>query len=192
MTIKRLIYFGFLSPIFFWITTAVCGLMLENYNHLTWLVSELGALGTSTQYIFTIGLVLSSILNIFFVIGLYKYCKIKHLSTIPVLFHFLYSFLAGPALFPMPLGLHHITGLPFPFIMLAPILSLILWRKKEHLLKIRTMAIISFLIMMLGFLIYFPNILNEYFGLKQRFLYSGWTIWSFYLSYRILQLNNEN
>lgn len=191
MRIKKLIYFGFLSPVFFWITTIVCGLLLENYNHFTRLVSELGALGTSTQYIFTTGLVLSSMMNLIFVIGLYKFCKIKQLSIIPVIFHFLYSFLAGPALFPMPLRLHSIAGLPFPLIMFAPILSLILWRKKESLLKIRAAAIISFLIMILGFLIYFPNILNEYFGLKQRFLYTGWTIWSFYLSYRILQLNNE-
>ena len=191
MKIKQLIYFGFLSPVFFWITTIVCGLLLENYNHFTCLVSELGALGTSTQYIFTTGLVLSAILNILFTIGIYKYCKILQLSIISVIFHFLYSFLAGPALFPMPLRLHSISGLPFSLIMLAPILSLILWRKKEYLLKIRTVAIISFLIMMLGFLIYFPNILNEYFGLKQRFLYAGWTIWSFYLSYRLLQLNNE-
>lgn len=192
MRIKHLIYFGFLSPVFFWITTIVSGLLIENYNHFTWLVSELGVLGTSTQYIFTIGLVLSAILNIFFVIGLYKYCKKLQLSIIPVIFHFFYSFLAGPAIFPMPLRLHSIAGLPFPLIMLAPILSLILWRKKESLLKIRAFAIISFLIMMLGFLIYFPNILNEYFGLKQRFLYAGWTIWSFYLSYRILQLNINN
>ena len=191
MHIKQLVHVGFLSPKNFWITTVVCGLLLENYNHFTWLVSELGALGTSTQYIFTFGLVLSSILNVFFVIGLYKYCKTEQLSIAPVIFHFLYSFLAGPALFPMPMKLHSIAGLPFPLIMLAPILSVILWRKKEHLLKIRTVAIISFLIMMLGFLIYFPNILNEYFGLKQRFLYAGWTVWSLYLSYRLLQLSDE-
>ncbi|MGM0407442.1 MAG: DUF998 domain-containing protein [Bacteroidota bacterium] len=187
-SVKPLLFLGIFSPIIFWITTIICGLMIEDHNHFACLVSELGALGTRTQYLFTAGLVLSSILNIFFVIGLFKYCKIQELSIIPVIFHFLYSFLAGPALFPMPLRLHSIAGLPFPLIMLAPVLSIILWRKKEHLLKIRTVAIISFLIMMLGFLIYFPNILNEYFGLKQRFLYAGWTVWSVYLSYRILYL----
>lgn len=189
MRIKQLLILGLVSPLVFWITTIISGLLLEDYNHFTWLVSELGALGTRTQYIFTIGLVLSSILNLFFVIGSYKLCKMKQLNVIPVIFLLFYSFLAGPAIFPMPLRLHGIIGLPFPLIMLAPIAGLIFWRKREHLLKIRTVAIISFLIMMLGFLIYFPNILNEYFGLKQRFLYTGWTIWSIYLSYRFLKIS---
>lgn len=189
MRIKQLLILGLVSPLVFWITTIICGLLLENYNHFTWLVSELGALGTSTQYIFTTGLVLSSILNVFFVIGSYKLCKMNQLNVIPIIFLLFYSFLAGPALYPMPLRLHGIVGIPFPLIMFAPIAGLIFWKKKEHLVKIRVVAIISFLIMVLGFLIYFPNVLNEYFGLKQRFLYTGWTVWSIYLSYRFLKLN---
>lgn len=156
--------------------------MLEDYNHLTWLVSELGALGTQTQYLFTTGLVLSSILNVFFVVAAYNLCKKIQLSVIPILFLLFYSFLAGPALFPMPIRLHSIVGIPFVLIMLAPPMGLIFWRKKEQLLKIRAVAVISFLIMMLGFLIYFPDILGEYHGLKQRFLYAGWTLWSGYLA----------
>jgi len=192
MRIRQLLFFGLLSPVIFWITTIVCGLLLEYYNHFTGLVSELGALGTKTQYVFTIGLVLSSILNVFFVIGLYTFCKMKQLNVIPVIFLLFYSFLAGPAIFPMPLRLHSIVGLPFPLIMLAPVTGIIFWRNREHLLKIRVVAIISFLIMMLGFLIYSPDILNEYFGLKQRFLYAGWTVWSIYLSYRFLQLSRKS
>lgn len=191
MSIKQLLFLGLLSPVIFWITTVICGLLLEDYNHFTWLVSELGVLGARTQYIFTTGLVLSSILNVFFVIGAYKLCKMKQLNVIPVLFLLFYSFLAGPALFPMPLRLHAIAGFPFPLIMLAPIVGLIFWRKKEQLVKIKVVALISFLIMMLGFLIYFPNILDEYFGLKQRFLYAGWTVWSIYLSHRFLQLSSK-
>lgn len=191
MRIKQLLILGMVSPLVFWVTTIICGLLLEDYNHFTWLVSELGALGTRTQYIFTTGLVLSSILNLFFVIGSYKLCKMKQLNVIPVLFLLFYSFLAGPALFPMPLRLHGIVGIPFPLIMFAPIVSLIFWRKQEDLVKIRVVAIISLLIMMLGFLIYFPNLLHEYFGLKQRFLYAGWTVWSIYLSFRFLKLNSQ-
>ena len=192
MKIKQLLYLGFLAPIIFWTTTIVCGLMIDDYNHFKWLVSELGALGTRTQYLFTTGLVLSAFLNVFFIIGLWKYCKRLQLSLIPILFLLLYSFIAGPALFPMPLRLHEIVGMPFPFLMLSPLLALILWRKKEHLLKIRTVAIISFIIMMLGFLIFVPNFLNEYFGLKQRFLYLGWSLWSVYLSYRFLKLYRKD
>jgi len=185
---KTLLYFGFLSPIFFWTTTYVCGLMQEDYNHLSGLVSQLGALGTKSQYLFTAGLVLSSVMNIFSVIGLYKLCKELELSVIPVFLMLLYSFLAGPAIVPMPLPLHGVVGSPFPFIMLVPLVSIILWRRKEQLIKIRYVAIFSLFVMLLGFLIFFPNVLNEYFGLKQRFLYIGWSIWAMFLSYRFLQI----
>jgi hypothetical membrane protein len=188
---KEFLHFGYISPIIFWITTIICGFMIEDYNHLKWLVSELGELGSRPQYIFTVGLVLSSFLNIFFIIGLWRYCKKQQISTIPVFFLSLYSFIAGPAIFPMPLHLHGIVGLPFPFIMLSPIFAFILWRKHEHFLRFRKIALISFITMVLGFLIYFPSILNEYFGLKQRFLYLGWTIWSVYLSYRIINIKNK-
>lgn len=190
MKTKTLLYFGFFAPVIFWVTTLICGLILDDYNHLKWLVSELGAVGTPTQYLFTTGLVLSAFLNVFFTIGLWKYCKKLQLSIIPIIMLSLYSFIAGPAIFPMPLKLHSISGLPMPFIMTSPLVALWVWRKKEYLLKFRTAAIISLIIMILGFLIFFPNVLNEYFGLKQRFLYTGWTTWSVYLSYRFLNLTN--
>lgn len=190
MKTKTLLYFGIFTPVIFWVTTLICGLILDDYNHLKWLVSELGALGTPTQYLFTTGIVLSAFLNVFFTIGLWKFSKKLQLSIIPILMLSLYSFIAGPAIFPMPLRLHNITGLPFPFLMLSPLIALWVWRKKEHLLKFRTVAIISLIIMMFGFLIFFPNVLNEYFGLKQRFLYTGWTIWSIYLSSRFLKMAN--
>jgi hypothetical membrane protein len=183
-----LLYFGLLAPFAFWTTTIICGLMIEDYNHFKWLVSELGALGTPTQNLFTIGLVVSAILNIFFIVGLWKICRKHQLSLAPVLLLMLFSFIAGPAIFPMPLHWHSLSGLPFPLLMLSPLVALFVWRKKEKLLKIRAIAIISFSIMLLGFLIFFPNILNEYFGLKQRFLYSGWTIWSVLLSIRFQEL----
>ncbi|RLD59718.1 MAG: hypothetical protein DRI97_00330, partial [Bacteroidetes bacterium] len=59
--------------------------MTENYSHLTNLVSELGAIGTNTQYIFTAGLILSSLLSLAFIVGLYKTAKEKKLNMIPVL-----------------------------------------------------------------------------------------------------------
>lgn len=189
MKTKHLLYLGYLIPIIFWTTTFTCSLILGNYNHLSNMVSELGALGTKSQYLFTTGLVLCSVLNIFFIIGLYRICKTLKLSVIPLLFIVLYSFLAGPAIFPMPLRLHGIAGIPFPFMMLSPFMSLIFWSGEEHQLKIRQISIYSLLVMLLGFLIFMPGILSEYFGLKQRFLYIGWSIWTICLSYRFSQLN---
>lgn len=188
MKTKTLLIFGIVSPLLFLFTTLVCGLILENYSHLSNMVSELGAMGTKTQYVFTTGLVLSSILNVFFGIGLWRMGKVLNLNKTPIILIFCYSFLAGPAIFAMPHKLHGTIGMGFMLIMVSPVFALVQWRKMEHLLKIHWVAIISFATMMLGFLIFFPDILSDYFGLKQRFLYLGWSLWSIFLSYRFLQL----
>jgi hypothetical membrane protein len=191
MRTKWLLYMGVLSPLLFWTTTLLCGLFLSDYNHLNGLVSQLGAMGTDTQHLFTAGLVLSSALNLLFVIGMFRFARAHQLHRLPVAFLVFYSFLAGPAIVPMPLPLHGIVGLPFVLLMLAPILALILWRKKENILKLRTAALISCIFLLLSFLVLFPNILPEYIGLKQRLLYAGWTIWSVSLSYRALKVSHE-
>lgn len=189
---KQFLLLGVFSSLVFWITTFVCGLRLPGYNHLTNMVSELGALGTPTQYWFSIGLVLSAVLNLFFVYGVYQLCKPKGLSLVPVLFLIFYSFLAGPGIIPMPLPLHGVIGLPFILIIVAPLAGLFFWKGQEMVLKLRFLGIISFAVMCLGFLIYFPNLLTPYFGLKQRFLYAGWSIWSMAVSYRLYLWNEDN
>jgi len=190
MKTKTLLIFGIVSPLLFWFTTLVCGIILENYSHLSNMVSELGAMGTRTQYIFTTGLVLSSILNVFFGIGLWRMGKTLNLRMIPILLIFCYSFLAGPAIFAMPHKLHGIWY-GFMLIMVAPAFALVQWRKHEHTLKIRLVAILSFAIMLLGFLVFVPDTLSDYFGLKQRFLYLGWSVWSMFLSYRFQLLTRK-
>ena len=188
MKTKHLLYLGFIIPLIFWITTFICGLIIGDYNHFTRMVSELGELGVKTQHLFTIGLVLCSILNIPFVIGLYRTCKMYKLNTIPIVLILLYSFLAGPAIFPFPMKLHGIVGIPFVFMVLSPILALIMWKGGSQLPKFKLIAIFSLLIMLLGFLIFIPEILDDYFGLKQRFLYTGYSVWFCYLSYAFIKI----
>jgi hypothetical membrane protein len=190
MRTKWLLYMGMISPLLFWTTTLLCGFLLGHYNHFSGLISELGALGTKTQHLFSAGLVLSAALNLLFVAGMYRFAKRQNLHLLHVVFLVFYSFLAGPALIPMPLPLHGIVGMPFVLLMLAPPLALILWQKQEEILKHRTAALISCVFMLLSFLIFFPGILPEYMGFKQRLLYAGWSIWSFSLSYRALHLCN--
>lgn len=190
MKTRILLYFGIASPLLFWLTTIVCGIILDNYSHLSNMVSELGAMGTSTQYFFTTGLVLSSILNVFFGIGLWRMGKALNLRVLPILLVFSYSFLAGPAIFAMPHKLHGVWY-GFMLIMVAPVFAFVQWWKQESKLKIRWVAVLSVALMMLGFLVFFPNILSDYFGLKQRFLYMGWSVWSIFLSYRFQLLTRK-
>lgn len=181
---RQLLYFGIIAPITFWITTLICAPMIDGYNHLSWMVSELGALGTKSQYIFTIGLVLSSAFNIVFVVGLWRFCKEQNLNKVPLFFFLMYSFLAGPGLYPMPLPEHGFVGLPMLLIIFAPLVTLLFWYKRRDVIKINTLVIICTVLFGLGFLVYFPDILSDYFGLKQRLLYTAWTIWSIGISYK--------
>lgn len=186
------LYAGGIIPLIFWITIFVCGTILGDYNHFSGLVSELGALGTETQTIFTIGLVLCSLLSIVFAVGLFKICSTVRLSILPVILIFTYSLsIGGAGLFPMPLRLHGILGVPSILLIFSPLLSLILWRKTDLLPHIKYFSIISFVIMLLGFLIFLPNVLNDYPGLKQRFFHIGWSVWFLYLSYIFLQIHKK-
>jgi hypothetical membrane protein len=188
---KWLIYTGFLIPILFWTTNIICGLIIEDYDHVSKFVSELGAIGTKSQYVFSTGLFLSSILSVLFVIGLYKTCRIIGLNTIPVLIILTFSFsICGTALFPLPLRLHGILGMPSILLLLSPLMSLILW-KMEKISNIKHISLLAFLIMILGFLAFMPNVLSEYSGLKQRFFHIGWTVWFIYLSYRFIGLTKK-
>lgn len=191
MIFRKLVYLGFAIPVVFWSTIIICGLMTENYNHLTNMVSELGATGTKTQYIFTIGLVTGSILSILFIAGLYNISKKKGLHIIPTLMILTFSFsIFGAAIFPLPLKMHGILGLPSMLLPLSPFLAIILWEENEiHNIKIASGIIL--IIMLLGFLTLAPNIMDNYFGLKQRFFHFGWSIWFIYLSLKFLKLDRN-
>lgn len=188
---KWLIKSGFLIPIIFWITTLICGFIISDYNHATRMVSELGEVGTETQYIFTVGLVLASIFSIMFIIGLYKTCKQIGLNTIPILILWTFSFtIIGVAIFPYPLKLHGLLGMPSILLLLSPLMSLLLW-KSEIISNIKFISLLAFIIMSLGFLVFKPNLLTDYFGLKQRFFHLGWTVWFLYLTTRFVGLNEN-
>lgn len=191
MKIRNFLKLGFVIPIIFWTITIICGFILKDYNHLTGLVSELGQIGTKTQIIFTIGLVLSAALSVFFIIGLLKVCKNNQINILPVLILLTFPFsIAGAGLFPLPLRLHGILGSPSIILFLSPLLGMMLW-KADKISNIREFAALSFLIMSSGFLAYFPDILGEYAGLKQRIFHLGWTVWFIYLSQQFLKLNEK-
>ncbi len=184
---QRWLLLGLINPLLFWLTTLACAMRLGNYNHLSNLVSELGALGTPTQHLFTAGLLLCSVLNLFWVRALMSAARELELNLWPVMPMLLFSFLAGPAIFPMPLRAHGLSGLPFPFFMVSPLLALVWWRRAEPWLGIRPAAVVSLVCFAAGFLVFWPEILPAYAGFKQRCLYLGWTIWSVGLSLRLMR-----
>jgi hypothetical protein len=178
------LYLGIVIPIVFLATTLICGFIQGDYNHLTRTVSELGALGTESQVEFSAGLLICAGLSLPFILGLCRACRTIGISLVPALIILSYPIsIAGVALFPLPLRLHLILGLPSVLLILSPLSSLWFWTKPDRL-KIRAAAVISFLIMSLGFLIFIPSVLGGVHGLKQRVFHLGWAIWFFFLSRR--------
>lgn len=183
MKASRLLALGIVIPVFFWGTLTVCGYVMGDYNHMTRLVSELGAIGTRTQYIFTAGLLACAILSVLFVIGLCKACKERGISMIPALLILFFSLsIGGAAIFPLPLRMHLVMGMPSVLLFLSPLAVLVLWRGEKMPAGLRIWVIVSLAIILLGFLAFMPDILGAWPGLKQRFFHIGWSLWFIGLS----------
>ena len=183
---------GSVIPVIFWGTLTVCGYVMGNYNHLTRLVSELGAIGTRTQYIFTTGLLACAFLSVLFVVGLCQACKKMEISMIPALILLSFSLsIGGAAIFPLPLRLHLVMGMPSILLLLSPLAALVLWRGKKALASLRVWTIVSLAIMLLGFTAYLPDVLGAYPGLKQRFFHLGWSLWFIGMSRAFLRSLKE-
>jgi hypothetical membrane protein len=180
---------GIVIPVIFWGTLTVCGYVMGDYNHLVRLVSELGAIGTRTQYIFTAGLLASAILSVLFVVGLWKECGKRKISAIPALLILFFSLsIGGAAIFPLPLRMHLIMGMPSVLLFLSPLAALVLWQGGKMPTGLRFWAIASLAIMLLGFLAFMPEVMSSTMGLKQRFFHIGWSLWFIGLSRAFLNL----
>lgn len=180
---RLLLHAGVAVPVVFWAALALCALQLGDYSHWSNLVSELGAAGTETRVLFATGLLLCALLSVAFAVGLIIECRRRRITPIPALVIFLYSFsIAGAAIFPMPHRLHGLLGSPAILVLLSPVLAAVLWRKGVKLRSLAPVAIISFVVMALGFLVFVPSVLAEYVGFKQRLFHAGWSIWFGYLS----------
>jgi hypothetical membrane protein len=193
MKTKFMLSLGSLIPVVFFATTIICGFIMGDYNHLIRMVSELGAIGTPSQYVFSAGLVVCSALSVVFVVGIFRVCKESGLSVIPAIIILSYTIsIAGAGIFPLPLRLHLIMGFPSTILFLSPLMSLFLWSREKNLPYIKIMSIVGFLIMSLGFLAFMPEFLSNYSGLKQRLFHIGWSVWFIYLSYSFINLLKSN
>ena len=180
---------GSVIPVIFWGTLTVCGVVMGDYNHLTRLVSELGAIGTRSQYIFMAGLLACAVLSVLFVVGLCQECKERGISTIPALLILFFSLsIGGAAIFPLPLRMHMIMGMPSVLLFLSPLAAMVLWRREKLPAELRAWAIVSLTIMLLGFLAFMPEVLGAWPGLKQRFFHLGWSLWFIGLGWAFLRL----
>jgi hypothetical protein len=105
-------------------------------------------------------------------------CKERGISTIPALIILSFSLsIGGAAIFPLPLRLHLIMGMPSVLLFISPLAALVLWREDKQPAGLRFWAIASLALMLLGFLAFMPGVLSSTPGLKQRFFHVGWSLW---------------
>jgi len=148
------------------------------------MVSELGAFGTPSRFYFSTGLIVCAVMSALFIVGLCRACVAPGISRLPALVLVAYTVsIAGAGIFPLPLRMHLIMGMPSVLLILSPLLSLVLWRRTSQLPAVRAASMFCLVVMSLGFLAFLPGVLPGLIGLKQRLFHLGWCAWFLYLSY---------
>jgi len=171
------------------------GLIHGNYDQLKDSISELGAIGTKSEIITSSSFILLAALSTLFSIGFYKASKKIGLSPIPAILTFTKPLsLIWAAIFPLGNEFHRLTG-PLPLlIILASLLSFLIWKREKSFFSLRLISLLSFFIMTLILLRFVRPFGIEYEGLVQRFFYLGWTVWIVTITYlltRQIEIVNE-
>ncbi len=171
------------APLVFWGTLFITASMRESYSHFADFVSSLGTMGTNTQYYFTAGLVLTGIVTSVMIYRFNRICRNKKLNSLPVLLIATHAFsVIGAGIFPLPLRLHGQIGTVSVLILFAPALCIWLWGNRD-IRGLKSVNILVTVLFLHGCLIFFPDIMEGYTGLKQRFFHAGWTIWFLWLGW---------
>jgi hypothetical protein len=177
LSLKILLSMGVWIPFIFWTGTIIGGFIHGDYNQLSQVVSELGAVGTRSQVFMSGITVLLSVLSLYFIAGLLIACKRLRINVLPVLSIFSFTImLFFTGMFPMGNPLHNVTGPIFFVLQLGVLLALILWRRAD-LKTIWRLSLVSFLLMSLIFLRFAGSLQADYPGLIQRFAHLGWSVW---------------
>jgi hypothetical membrane protein len=179
---KLLLSAGVAAAVLFWLSTAVCGIVHGNYDHLHDTISELGALGTRSQVVFSVLLQIVSFLGICFFIGAIRACRESGISIIPVLPVILLALsIGGISFFPQGTNLHPIVGQVSLPVLFGPLLAIFLWRGKD-LLGLRLLSLVSLGSMCAALLLILtnwasPGFRGNYEGFIQRLFHFGWSFW---------------
>jgi hypothetical membrane protein len=179
---KLPLYSGAAAGLLFWITTIVCGSIHGNYDHLSGTVSELGALGTRSQYVFSVFILVVALLGILFFTGLFGSCRELGIPILPVLPIAAHSLsLVGIAFFPQGTDWHPVVGQLSILMVLGPLLAMILWRGRRFR-GILLVSAISLMLMIAALLLVLtnwapPGFRQTHEGLIQRLFHAGWSLW---------------
>lgn len=174
-----LLYVGYAAPLFFWGMTFLSGYIHGNYNHFKNVISELGAIGTTSELLTSSVLTVLSVLCTLFSIGFYRTSQQLKLSVIPAILSFCMPItMIWAAIFTLGNEFHGFTGaLPF-LLILGFLLAYLLWKSTHSFIELSKISLLCFLISALILLRLLKPFGYEYEGLIQRFFYLAWTIWT--------------
>ncbi|UOE50811.1 DUF998 domain-containing protein [Mucilaginibacter sp. SMC90] len=193
MDTKPLLYTGTIIPIVFWLSTLIGGFVHGNYNHISNTISELGAIGTKSETLMETFTMLTTVLSVFFMAGLFIACSQLKLNILPIFGVIGFPVMFGwAAIFHSGNPLHSASGPVFLLIYVGALLAGILWRG-EDFRQIRKLSLLSLGIMLLIFIRFIPSatIQNNYTGLIQRLAHLGWSVWFTSLSICFVKLLNN-
>jgi hypothetical protein len=192
-TLRILLFAGLFIPAIFWSSTIIAAILHGSYNHIRNTVSELGATGSRSEEFMTITTWICTVLGFLFMVGLFRICRLFRLNKLPLIGILGFSIMfAWAASFPSGNPMHSKGGPALLPLLLGPLLSAILWRRKD-LKKLRVLSFLSFGFMLLILVRVIPSatIQDHYTGLIQRFVHLGWTLWFVSLSLTFLTVTNN-
>ncbi|MDW3651976.1 MAG: serine hydrolase [Bacteroidia bacterium] len=179
---RSMLLCGYFFVALLWGGTFIGGYLAGAYDHIREGIGSLEAFYSSSgTFMGGLNFLLAGLMALLF-ISLYRIGKRSGISSIPLFPLLLVTIsMAGSSLFPHPHKLYTLFANIIVFSALGPLLALILWRKKE-LRQMRLISMISLILMLVSFGVLLsrssnPQFVAEYFGLIQRILYLGLSLW---------------
>jgi hypothetical membrane protein len=192
ISITKLLYFGYATPLLFWCMIFLSGFIHGNYNHFKNVISELGAIGTKSEILTSSSLTILALLCIIFSTGFFRASRKFKLSIIPAILSFSMPIsMIWAGIFTLGNEFHSLAG-PLPFLIIFGfLLAYVLWGKNKGFPELINISVFSFFISTLILLRFIKPFGYEYEGLIQRFFYLAWTIWTISITYYFSKKLNE-
>ena len=182
LSTKNLLLLGPAIALLFWAGVLISGFLYGNYSPISDGITLLDSFYSNSGTFMASIEFLIALLSTALAIGLYRRCKALNISVIPVLpIGFLVLSMAGSSLFPSPDQLNSVFINLLLLSMLGPLLSILFWRRKQFI-EIRLFSALSLVLMVAAIALILnrpriPEFVHAYFGLLQRLLYLGLTLW---------------
>ena len=172
---------------FYWIGLLIAGYLYGDYHHVSDDITLLDSFYSGSGTLISGIKLVVALFIIPFTWELYKNGKRLKINVLPILpLVFIALSMLGTTLFPSPNALYEVFANILVLSTLGPLLTVFIWRDEE-LSRIRWLSALSLFLMVVALGLIFsrtsiPAFVHAYWGLIQRTLLLGWTLWFVFLS----------